>query len=326
MKKPVIDTHCDLLLYLTQPNSNINRKQDIGCSLPYLKEGNVKLQVMAIFTPTQSNSHKLGIKQSEIFRNLTIEENQLYRFEKHHLENLNENKNIGMLASVENASAFCDENTTLKQVFNNLQEIINNVGDLFYIGLTHHSENRFGGGNYTSVGLKNDGKAIIDYLDSKNIAIDLSHTSDALAYDIVNYVSKQNITIPIIASHSNYRKILDHPRNLPDEIAQEITNKKGLIGVNFLRAFVNNEKPETLEEHISYGIELGAKDSICYGADYFYHKNHPDKSRVPFFFKEHENATCYQKINALIEKKFDTEICNKISYKNVTNFLTRLWN
>ncbi len=322
MKKTIIDIHCDLLIHLTEPNSNIDN-EDLGCSIPYLKEGNVKLQVMAIFAPTQSNSHKIGIEQSEIFHNLNLKEERLYAIKKEHLKNLNNNENIGMLASIENASAFCDENITLKEGFDNFEKIRNNVGNLFYIGFTHHSENRFGGGNYSSTGLKNDGKALIDYLDNKNIAIDFSHTSDNLAYDILNYIAKQNVNVSIIASHSNYRSVFDHPRNLPNEIVQEIINKKGLIGVNFLRAFVNNEDPKTLQKHIEYGIKFGAENAICYGADYFHHKSHPDKSRIPFFFKEHENATCYQEISSIVKEKFGTEICDNISYKNVSNFLIR---
>lgn len=324
MKKTIVDIHCDLLIHLTKPNSSVNDK-DLGCSIPYLKKGNVKLQVMAIFAPTQPNSHKTGLEQSEIFKNLNLKEEHLYTIQKQHLKNLNNSDNIGMLAAIENASAFCSENTALKEGFDNLENIRNNVGNLFYIGFTHHSENRFGGGNYTTTGLKNDGKALIDYLDNKNIAIDFSHTSDNLAHDILNYIAKQNINVSIIASHSNYRSVFDHPRNLPNEIAQEIISKKGLIGLNFLRAFVNNEDPKTLQKHIEYGINLGAHEAICYGADYFYHKSHPDKSRTPFFFKEHENATCYQEINSVIEEKFGAEIGNNISYKNVINFLMKQW-
>lgn len=325
MKKTIIDTHCDLLIYLTRTNSNINNTQDIGCAVPYLTQGNVKLQTMAIFAPTEPNSHKLGLQQSEIFKKLALQDNPLYAFKKEHLQNLSDNQNVGMLASVESGSAFCDESMPLKQGFENLQTIINNVGKLFYISFTHNLENRFGGGNFSSTGLKNDGKALIDYLDNKNIAIDFSHTSDALAHDILNYTAQQNINVPIIASHSNYRPILDHPRNLPDELAQEIIKEQGLIGVNFVRAFVNNNNPEGLIEHIAYGIELGAENAICYGADYYFHKSHPDQSRIPFYFKEHENASSYPQINAVLEKQFGDDICNKISNKNVANFLIKLW-
>jgi len=325
MKRPIIDAHCDLLSYLTKPEANLSKKEDIGCSIPYLIDGNVKLQTMAIFAPTQADSHNLGIKQSKIFRDLALQQDELYRFEPAHLEGLADRENVGMLAALESGSAFCDDHISLKAGFANLETILNTVGKIFYISFTHHSENRFGGGNYTSVGLKKDGEALIDYLDQKGIAIDFSHTSDALAYDILNYMAKQNLQIPIIASHSNYRSIFDHPRNLPDDIAQEIIQRQGLIGANFVRAFVNNEKPETLQEHIAYGIALGAENAICYGADYYYTHGHPDQTRIPFYFKEHENASCYAGINNKLEKQFSSEICDKISYQNTADFLRRLW-
>lgn len=325
MVQPVIDLHCDLLSYLTQPNSNIDKKEDIGCAIPYLKEGNVKLQIMAIFAPTEEKSHEFGLKQSEIFQQLNEENNQLYRFEKQHLENFGTSENVGMLASVESGSAFCDERMSLKDGFKNLEKIIENVGKVLYISFTHHAENRFGGGNFATAGLKNDGKALVDYLHEKNIAIDFSHTSDALAYDLLNYISKENIKVPIIASHSNYRPIFDHPRNLPDDVAKEIIHQNGLIGLNFVRAFVNPEKVEALEEHVAHGISLGAENAMCFGADYFYTKSHPDKSRLPFYFKEHENAAGYPQINTTFENQFGKQQTNKISSENALTFIKRIW-
>jgi microsomal dipeptidase-like Zn-dependent dipeptidase len=325
MAQPVIDLHCDLLSYLTRPNSSIYHTEDMGCAIPYMKEGNVKLQIMAIFAPTENKSHEYGITQSNIFKKLNDEENELYRFEKQHLDHFGNNENIGMLASVESGSAFCDENISLKEGFSNLETIIENVGSILYISFTHHAENRFGGGNYAKAGLKNDGKALIDYLHHRNIAIDFSHTSDALAYDILNYISKENINVPIIASHSNYRPLFDHLRNLPDDIAKEIIHRKGLIGLNFVRAFVNPEKEEALEEHVAHGLELGAENAICYGADYFYTKEMKDQSRIPFYFSAHENAGCYPKINAGFEKQFGKEQMNKISIENALDFLKRFW-
>lgn len=324
MNKPVIDLHCDLLYHLINPGSNPNDR-DLGCAIPYLLEGNVKMQVMAIFAPTTKGSHHLGIQQAEIFYGLNIYNDQFNSISNRILPEVDDIDKIGMLASIENASAFCDENITLKEGLQNLEEIKGLVGNIFYIGLTHHAENRFGGGNYTSVGLKEDGKTLIDHLDDKRIAIDFSHASDALAYDIMNHISKQNLSIPIIASHSNYREVFNHPRNLPDEIAQEIIHRKGLIGLNFLRAFVNNSIPNALFDHIEYAIKIGAQDNICFGADYFYHKDHPDKSRIPFFFTEHENASCYPNVLEIIDFKFGSQITDKIANKNAIRFLHNLW-
>ena len=325
MSEPVIDLHCDLLSYLTRPNSSIYNTEDIGCAIPYLKEGNVKLQVMAIFAPVEPKSTDYGLLQSKIFKKLNEEVNELYCFEKQHLENFGSSENIGMLASIESGSAFCDEEMYLKEGFENLEKIIENVGSIMYISFTHHAENRFGGGNYSEVGLKEDGKALIEYLHERNIAIDFSHTSDALAHDLLNYISKENLNIPIMASHSNYRPVFDHPRNLPDDIAKEIIHRNGLIGLNFVRAFVNPEKVEALEEHVAHGLSLGGENAISYGADYFFTNDMPDKSRIPFYFQAHENAGRYPKLNEDFEKKCGSEQMKKISSENALNFIKRLW-
>ncbi|MEL7001773.1 MAG: membrane dipeptidase [Bacteroidota bacterium] len=325
MPRPIIDTHCDLLTYLIRENASIYNQKDIGCAVPHLKTGNVKLQVMAIFTPSQSLSHNMALKESELFKGLREDQNEFYAVDRDNLDQVVSSEQIGMLAAIENASGLCDEELSLKDGFKNLETIINNVGRLFYIGLTHHTENRFGGGNYSAAGLKKDGKALLDYLDKKRIAVDFSHTSDALAYGILDHITKQGLDIPIIASHSNYRPIYDHPRNLPDEIAKEIIRRKGLIGLNFVRAFVHPDQPNTLLEHLAHGIELGATDNVCFGADYFYHQDHPDKSRIPFYHTAHEDASYYPDINQSVQAQFGEEVCDKLSYKNVLRFLKGLW-
>ena len=120
-------------------------------------------------------------------------------------------------------------------------------------------------------------------------------------------------------------QFLTIPRNLPDDIAKEIINQKGLIGLNFVRAFVNNEHAEVLYEHLNHGLQLGGEKSVAYGADFFYTKSHPDKSRIPFYHKEQENSACYQNLNKQIEQQFGKRIMENISSKNAIDFLERLW-
>ena len=146
-----MDLHCDLLYYLLRSDAAIDDKE-IGCSLPYLQEGNVKLQIMAMYAGTGANSTVYGLEQSKLFSNLIKNEN--FFFFNHNNYEAEENKNrVGVLASIENASAFCDENQSLDSGFKNLETIIENVQKVFYIGITHHLENRFGGGNNAAAGL-----------------------------------------------------------------------------------------------------------------------------------------------------------------------------
>ncbi|ASK32659.1 peptidase [Chryseobacterium sp. T16E-39] len=317
-----IDLHCDLLYYLLRPDARADDKQ-LGCSLPYLKEGNVKLQTMAIYTATGKNSISEGLKQSELFKGL-LNSDDFFLFDVEDRVAMDDPNRVGILASIENASSFCEEDTHLDVGFKNLETIIENVEKVFYIGITHHTENRFGGGNNSEAGLKEDGKVLIDYISDKKIAIDFSHTSDQLAYGILNYIDQKSYTIPILASHSNYRNIYEKNRNLPDELAKEIIKRKGLIGLNFIRNCVDEKNPEKLFEHIQYGLDLGAEDAVAYGADFYYCKDYPDKSRLPIFFEGYDDASAFNSINDRFEKDFSKEIMEKISHKNALNFIKRL--
>jgi membrane dipeptidase len=326
MSLPVIDIHCDLLSYLQEaPNADPFNREEIGSSFPSLKEGNVKLQVMAIYTATEKGSTQLALGQSRIFKNLLHQHSDLVTPAQPDtpLRDLTASTKVSILAAIENASGFCEEDEPLENGFKNLEHIIQNTGRVFYIGLTHHGENRFGGGNSTRIGLKADGKALLHYLDGKQIAIDFSHTSDRLAYEMLNHISKYDLEIPVIASHSNFRTVFDHPRNLPDEIAKEIVRRNGLIGVNFLRAFLNDNDPDAIYDHFLYGLKMGG-NSMCFGADYFYTANHPDQSRKPFFFKEHENSACYPSILARLAEKISREQLEAVSYRNAAAFMQKL--
>ncbi|SIQ10284.1 dipeptidase [Chryseobacterium sp. RU33C] len=318
-----IDLHCDLLCYLLRPGSLTDDKE-LGCSLPYLQEGNVKLQVMAIYSATDENSTVYGAKQSEIFSDL-LQNESFFLFDGENYKNPENTDKVGVIASIENASGFCGENDTLDAGFKNLEAIIEKTQKVLYLGITHHTENRFGGGNNSDVGLKDDGKVLLDYFSEKNIAIDLAHTSDQLAYGILNYIDQRNYKIPVLASHSNYRQVHDKKRNLPDELAKEVIKRKGLIGLNFIRNCVDDTNPEMLYEHIQYGLDLGAEDAVAYGADFFFWKNHPDKSRYPVFFEGYDDASVFNAINKEIEKRFSSELAEKISHKNALDFIENMY-
>jgi microsomal dipeptidase-like Zn-dependent dipeptidase len=76
---------------------------------------------------------------------------------------------------------------------------------------------------------------------------------------------------------------------------------------------------------MNYGIKLGGMNSICFGADYFSTGNHTDPSRVPFYFKEHEDASQYPSIIESISEQVSTDAIEDISSKNVMRYLIELW-
>lgn len=314
-----IDLHCDLTAYLIEEGASIDG--DIRCSLPNLLEGNVAMQVMAFYSGTEKGSVEYAKRQLQVYQNL-ISLPEFFEITSADIQ-LQQGK-IGVIAAIENASGLCEEDMPIENAFENF-DFLNDNAQLMYVGLTHHLENRFGGGNFSEVGLKEDGKLLVEYLNNRKIAVDLSHTSDKLAYDILNLLDSKNLNIPIIASHSNMRAVFSHNRNLPDELVQEIVRRGGLIGLNFVKSFINPEDPDYIYRHIDHAVKLGAENHLCFGADFFDDKSHPDQSRYPFFFDEYGNSTAYNKINEKVTELFTEDFKNKISHGNVLSYFNRLY-
>lgn len=321
---PVIDLHCDLLHYLaTVSGADPGNTQDIGCAIPYLRQGNVKLQVMAISSVEASPDPDLTELQVKWYERLLAEygDDFIHVTGSTDAEKVLGSDKIGIVSAIENAAALVADDEPLDMAFDRLRNIINRTGQPLYFSLTHHGETRFGGGNKTTVGLKGDGRALLDYLNGRKIAVDLSHTSDSLAHDIINYIDTKDLSIRVIASHSNFRDIHDHPRNLSSGLAKVIVQREGLIGMNFLRAFMHPSDPSALAEHIAYGLNLNGGSAVCFGADFFHTQSHPDPSRIPFFLQEFEHAGKYPEVLQSLAGQFDGQFLEGLSSKNVLRYL-----
>ncbi|TXI41220.1 MAG: peptidase, partial [Nitrosomonas sp.] len=332
MGLPVFDLHCDLLSYLVGERGHTPFDAQVHCSIPQLKAGNVRLQVMAIFTETKANSSQHGLDQAEVFKvfanqySLDFDSVQVVDV----LPRLLTSNKVGILAAIENASAFCEEQEPLDVGLERLRTIFGKVGRPLYVSLTWNSENRFGGGALTNVGLKNDGRKLIEFLGSKQIAVDISHASDTLAHDIFTFIDQNNLDVSVIASHSNVRKVCEVPRNLSDDLLQEIFKRQGLVGLNFVRAFLGPD-PDSFCRQIEEMIRLGGEHSIAFGADFFYEEDAPSNtygnSPDGWYFSDYDSSECYPRLLELFRKRLslsDSLLAN-IAYQNAADYLARLW-
>lgn len=318
MNLPIVDLHCDLLLFLASGIDRSPFDDRSLSSIPQMQKGNILLQTLAIFTETGKNSVSEATKQIQIFKQLPQLSQNAFS-----LHSRKENA-ITVVPAIENASGLLGEDEPLDTGLKRFTEWSKTVGPFLYVSLTWNEENRFGGGNATQIGLKEDGKIFLDQLAQTKTAIDLSHTSDALARDILNYIDHKHLSIIPIASHSNYRAIQDHPRNLPDDIAQEIFRRGGIIGVNFVRPFIGKD-PSAFIDHIEHALKLGGEDHICFGADFFPEDDLPSTldHLKPFFFPKLDHSSCYKDLLAILEKRFSRNVLEKISSRNALKFLKR---
>lgn len=328
LEPKIADLHCDLLCYLSRNPNRSPYDPAVRCSIPQLNAGNVKLQIMAIFTETAAGSSASGHAQTEEFRKLLQLHPTVFEpiLQGTTVKTLEASKKIAIAPAIENASSFCEEGEDLEKALAKLTAWQHAIGKFAYISLTWNTENRFGGGAHTKVGLKDDGKRLLEYLCQRGIALDFSHASDHLAYDLLNEIDKRSWHLPLVASHSNLRAIADVPRNLPDELAQEIVRRGGLIGMNFVRYFVGESSPDNFSRQLEHFLSLGAAQQICFGADFFHLDDVSPSYRKPpevTFFPSYDHAGTYHKVLNLWHTRGLTseETSAQVSYYNLANFL-----
>jgi len=139
------------------------------------------------------------------------------------------------------------------------------------MSLVWSRRNAFGDGaweNESQGGLTRLGRRAVEEMDRLGIVVDVSHASDRTARDILDVARG-----PVVASHSNARKLREHPRNMPDELLKGVAEKDGVIGVTAVPSFISDQ-PATIEkwvDHLQYVVDLVGVEHVGIGADFIHH-------------------------------------------------------
>jgi len=102
------------------------------------------------------------------------------------------------------------------------------------VSLTHFGANSYGHGTGSVGGLYASAYPLLDALRETKVAIDLSHASDSVFRQILDYWDG-----PVHASHCNCRAIVPGQRQLSDEMIRAIIDRDGIIGVVFYENMLN---------------------------------------------------------------------------------------
>lgn len=164
-------------------------------------------------------------------------------------------------------------------------------------------------------GLTDVGRAIVQKGNELGMIFDVSHISDNSFWQLAE-ISKK----PIIATHSNFRTLCPHSRNLTDEMAKEIARRGGMIGLNLCPDFVHKDKDkqsvDMLISHLEYGINLVGEDHIGFGFDI----DGIDELPTPLTI---ERSIHDQFIEEMQKRGYSDELVRKISGENFLGFLKK---
>jgi membrane dipeptidase len=255
----VIDFHNDYIYQVYNKNASFGQKDNFTQSgLPRLIDGGVDVQIFAVWIAHNEIGYANRFAKKQIERLKSIESEYSDRFEFA--------KTYDDIIRIQKSGKLCgligiEDGTPIE---NNIDEI-NTFYDLGvrYIGLTwNHSnkiatsamdESKTGKGGLTKYGID-----VVKRMDEIGMMIDVSHMGENAFWDVIN-----NSKNPIIASHSNCYSLCPFffPRNLTDEQIKAIAKSGGIIGVNFLDEFIDqNAKANRVKSY--YRVYKSELDEI----------------------------------------------------------------
>lgn len=303
-----IDLHCDTasrLLY-----ENLNLKESIcKVDIQKLKKSKALAQVFANFIELNivDDPYKEFIK---MYNNLIkeIDKNSKDITLVRNLQELEEANKIGKIG----AFLAIEEGEVLQGKVERVKEIYE-LG-IRFLTLTWNFKNSIGYPNkdfkYKDMGLTERGKEIVCEMERLGIIPDCSHLSDGGFYDLVEICKK-----PFIATHSNARAITNHSRNLTDDMIVKLSNKGGVMGLNFCAPFLGEKdipKIEDMIAHINHIKNIGGIDVLAIGTDFDGIENEVEIKNIG------EMGILAE---ALIREGFKESEIDKIFYGNVKRVL-----
>ena len=261
----VIDFHCDTAYVLLKNKDKSLRDSDLKVNVNSLKKGNSIAQFFALFMDAKENkdNFKTCVNMLNNLKNeFNKNKNEISLCKSYgDYKNNKMNGKISAFLTIEGGEA----------IGNNLDNI-NYFKDLgvSLITLTWNYENNIGYPNcndyYKTRGLKKFGIEAIERMNDLGIIVDVSHLSDGGFLDVLRYCKK-----PFVASHSNSRYITNHNRNLKDPMIKSLSNKGGVIGINFCNSFLGDSKIAKIDDmikHIEHIKRIGGIDCISLGTDF----------------------------------------------------------
>ena len=188
------------------------------------------------------------------------------------------------------------------------------------VGPAHYGPGRYAHGTNANSKLNEQGKALIKEMDSLNMILDVTHLCDEAFWEALEIFNGT-----IWASHHNCRALVNHNRQLSDDMIKALIEKKAVIGAAFDAWMIvpNWERGistpvstvcniEKIINHIDHICQLaGNTNHIGIGSDL---DGAFGKEQCPY---DIETISDLQKIpNLLLKRGYSEQDCQKIMHGN----------
>ena len=255
---------------LPVPTDAAGGQPPLMTDIPRLRAGGVGAQFWSVWVPTDAKDAtavQMTIEQIDLVKRMAAHypadlemaytAADIVRIEHAH--------RIASLIGVEGGHQIDNSLATLRQFYD--------LGAR-YMTLTH-STNTAWADSATEApahnGLTAFGRAVVTEMNRLGMLVDLSHVSPKTMKDALEVTQA-----PVIFSHSGARALIDHPRDVPDEVLALVARNRGIVMVNFFPGYVSQERARWDAEVVA---EKAREATPPFGGLYI---GQPDRAKAAF--------------------------------------------
>ena len=238
---PLIDGHNDLpWLIREETNSDVAARQlehrgEGETNIPKLRAGLVGAQFWSVWIPGETRPEDVArIQLEQIDTALRIISEHPDTFElaltADDIERVFGMGKIASLLGMEGGYALGNSLAAVRTYYD--------LG-VRYITLTHNVSVDWADaalGEQRLDGLSDFGRAMVMEMNRTGMIVDIAHTSPATMHDTLDVARA-----PVIWSHAAARAIVDHPRNVPDDVLKRLPDNGGMVMVTFVPSFLSTD-------------------------------------------------------------------------------------
>jgi membrane dipeptidase len=237
---PVIDGHNDYPMVVREKANGDLDKFDIRQSQPglmtdiaRLKAGGVGGQFWSVYVPVElkgADAVSATLDQIDIVHRMMAKYSSTFALAltADDVEKIQRQGKIASLIGVEGGHCINNSLGVLRMFFR--------LGAR-YMTLTHSTNTAWADSatdTPTTNGLTAFGQDVVREMNRLGMLVDLSHVSAATMAAAIK-VSQA----PVIFSHSSTRALVDHPRDVPDDILRQLPQNGGIVMITFVPGFVS---------------------------------------------------------------------------------------
>ena len=238
---PLIDGHNDLPWLIREEADGdvaafaLEDRNDFDTDIPRLREGMVGAQFWSVWIPGETpsaDSKRLQLEQIETAREIIDFHPDTFELalEADDIERIFGEGKIASLLGMEGGYG-------LNNSLGNLREYYG-LG-VRYMTLTHNVSTDWADaalGEARHGGLTKFGRELVGEMNRIGMMVDIAHTSPATMHQTLDIA-----LAPVIWSHAACRALVDHPRNVPDDVLTRLNKNGGVVMVTFIPSFLSNE-------------------------------------------------------------------------------------